>query len=228
MSKLAVFDVDGTLACTSTVDDECWQKAALEVLGVSGMSTDWGSYTHSTDEAIATELIEKRTDFFDVIGKVHEVRDRFRDLILESGKNDPGLFTAMPGASTLFSYLEHAGWQSAIATGGWERTARYKLTRAGIPHEDVPAAFANDAHPRSEIIQLAQHRAEVRYGHSFEHVVYVGDGVWDVRAAKALGIGFVGCATFPRSEELKKAGAHIVLPNFDTPDLLLAALDQEC
>jgi len=228
MSKLVIFDVDGTLARTSTVDDECWQKAALEVLGIDGISTDWGSYEHSTDEAIATELIQKYTDFFDVVGKVHEVRDRFRDLILQAGKSEPNLFTAMPGAPTLFSCLADAGWQSAIATGGWELTARYKLTQAGVPHEDIPAAFANDAHPRSEIIQLAQCRAEERTGKSFDHIVYVGDGVWDVRAADQLGIGFVGCATFPRSEELLTAGAKVVLPCFSDQELLLKALNDEC
>ena len=228
MSKLVVFDVDGTLACTSTVDDECWQKAALEVLGIDGISTDWGAYEHSTDEAIASELIRDRTNFFDVVGKVHEVRDRFRDLILEAGKSDSDLFTAMPGAPTLFSYLAQAGWESAIATGGWELTARYKLSRAGVPHENVPAAFADDAHPRSEIIQLAQHRAEEKTGKSFDHVVYVGDGVWDVRAARALNIGFVGCATFPRSQELEQAGAKCVLPCFSNPELILNALNNEC
>lgn len=228
MSKLVVFDVDGTLACTSKVDDECWQKAALDILGIDGISTDWGTYEHSTDEAIASELIRDHTDFFDVIGKVHEVRDRFRDLVLEAGKSDSDLFSAMPGAPALFSYLADAGWESAIATGGWELTARYKLSTAGVPHENIPAAFADDAHPRSEIIQLAQRRAEEKTGKSFDHVVYVGDGVWDVCAARELEIGFVGCATFPRSRALEQAGAKCVLPCFSNPKLLLNALNDEC
>ena len=228
MSKLVVFDVDGTLACTSAIDDMCWQKVALEVLGIHGISTDWGTYEHSTDEAIAAELIRERTDFFDVVSKVYEVRDRFRDLIFQAGKSDPNLFTPTPGAPAIFSYLAEAGWQSAIATGGWELTARYKLSRAGIPHEDVPAAFADDAYPRSEIILLAQRRAEKQTGMSFDQVVYVGDGVWDIRAAFELDIGFVGCAISPRSEELKKAGANTVLPSFSDPELLLMALNGEC
>ena len=225
MNRLVVFDVDGTLACTSTVDDKCWQQAALEVLGIQGISTDWGSYEHSTDEAIATELIHTHTDFFDVVGKVREVRDRFRDLILAAGKNDSNLFTPMPGAPEIFSHLSSAGWQSAIATGGWELTARYKLSRAGVRHEDVPAAFANDAHARSEIIRLAQRRAEELHGQPFDVVVYVGDGVWDVRAASTLKIGFIGCAVPPRSKKLQEAGAGCVVPDFKNTELFLQALN---
>ena len=59
---IVIFDVDGTLSCTSEVDDRCWMDAAAHVIGVRDMSTDWSTYSHSTDEAIATDLIRDRTD----------------------------------------------------------------------------------------------------------------------------------------------------------------------
>jgi phosphoglycolate phosphatase-like HAD superfamily hydrolase len=48
---------------------------------------------------------------------------------------------------------------------------------------------------------MAIQRAGHHYGQgAFEKVLYIGDGVWDVRAAKALGIGFVGGLFWKRSQ----------------------------
>ena len=56
---LVIFDIDGTLCRTSQLDDDCWRLAALEVLGIASMSTDWNEYPHSTDESIASTLHER-------------------------------------------------------------------------------------------------------------------------------------------------------------------------
>jgi phosphoglycolate phosphatase-like HAD superfamily hydrolase len=54
-----------------------------------------------------------------------------------------------------------------------------------------------------------------KYGQDyFEKVVYVGDGIWDVRAAKPLGIGFLGLATDTKARRLLEEGALCVLPDF--------------
>ena len=54
---------------------------------------------------------------------------------------------------------------------------------------------------RVNILRMAIQRAGHHYGQgAFEKVLYIGDGVWDVRAAKALGIGFVGGLFWKRSQ----------------------------
>ncbi len=224
MHGLVIFDVDGTLAHTSRVDDECWVDAAREVLGIDSMSTDWSDYTHSTDEAIASDLIRDRTDLPQTTATVHRLRDAFIERIRGALVTDPGLFRPVPGSPEVFATLRDAGWASAIATGGWRTTACLKLDAAGVPHAEVPAAHADDAHPRESIVTIAAERAERHHGRGFERIVYVGDGVWDVRAAGRLGIGFVGIAEGERASRLRDEGATTVLPDFAARDAFLSAI----
>ena len=224
MRGLVIFDVDGTLSLTSEVDDDCWRDAAREVLGVTSMSTDWSTYSHSTDEAIATDLIRRGTDRVSVDDLVHRVRDVFADGIRESLGRDPDLFRPVPGSPDVFKVLTDAGWSVAIATGGWRVTAEMKLAAAGVPFSGVPAAHADDAHPREEIISIAARRAMVEASHGIP-TVYVGDGIWDVKAAARLGIGFIGIGDAASAERLRRAGAEVVLRDFSDPSSFLAEVE---
>lgn len=227
MTGLVIFDVDGTLSRTSRVDDECWAESARAVLGVEHMSTDWSAYTHSTDEAIADDLVRDRTDLPRTRETVHRVRDDFARRIRAALAADPGLFTPVPGSPSVFALLAGAGWASAIATGGWRETACLKMDAAGVPHEGVPAAHADDAHPRERIVEIAAGRARELHGHEFPRHVYVGDGVWDVRAARNLGIGFIGIADGSRAEALVREGARVVLPDYADGEAFLSAVERE-
>ena len=224
---IVVFDVDGTLSRTSEVDDDCWIEAARTILGVESMSTDWSDYSHSTDEAIASDLIRDHLEPSVREGMVHRVRDDFANRISRALDADPNLFRAVPGAEGIFELLAEAGWASAIATGGWRRTAEMKLRAAGVPFEGVPAAHADDAHPREEIVRIAGVRALQDPDDGFGRAVYVGDGVWDVRAASRLGIGFVGIGESDAADRLRAVGAGIVLPDYRAGDRFLQAVEDQ-
>jgi phosphoglycolate phosphatase-like HAD superfamily hydrolase len=76
-------------------------------------------------------------------------------------------------------------------------------------------ANADDALDRVDILRTAIQRAGQDYRQDiFEKVVYVGDGIWDVRAAAALGIGFLGLASGDKAVRLVEEGASYVLPDF--------------
>lgn len=214
MPGIVVFDLDGTLARTSEVDDACWLEAASDVLGLDSMETDWSRYPHSTDEAIALELIRTRTDLAPTEENVHRVRDAFAERIEVARRGRPDLFRPVPGAPTIFEAMRSSGWTVAIATGGWRRTARMKLEAAGVPHDDVPAAHADDAHPREKIIETAIARAQASTGRIFDRGAYVGDGRWDVIATDRMGLGFVGIAEGDRADLLRSVGAETVLPDY--------------
>jgi phosphoglycolate phosphatase-like HAD superfamily hydrolase len=126
----------------------------------------------------------------------------------------------IPGAAVLLHSLRaDRRWLVAIATGGWSVSARFKLASAGLVVDNCPWASADDAVDRADILRTAIERAGQKYGQgAFEKVVYVGDGVWDVRAAKALGIGFLGLSTEAKARRLLEEGALCVLPDFS--DLL--------
>jgi len=237
--KLAIFDIDGTLTQTSGVDDECWLRAVRLTWGIEGVNTDWASYRHSTDEAIGSEIFETHRGRAATRKELDELRECFASLIERESIDRPERFVATPGAAEVLRALPSQGWTPAIATGGWRRTALVKLRVAGVDVEGIAAAFADDAWPRAEIIQMAAVRASVptaaaggpggrdipaRHG-PIDRIVYVGDGVWDVTAARARGYGFVGVAREPRSGLLRRAGAAAVLPDLSEIDRVLDALE---
>ena len=227
--SIVIFDIDGTLCLTSEVDDACWCQAAREVLGVESMTTDWGAYPHSTDEAIASALIRTHQGGEPTRTLLDHLRDRFVELLQEAHEVDPGLFRETPGAAEVVRALRSGGHSVAIATGGWERSARFKLACAGIPAADLPAAFADDAHPREEIITIALGRVAEMSASSppaGTKPVYVGDGIWDFRAAEKLGAGFIGIATGQRSEALAQAGAQQILADFSDLPGFMEALER--
>jgi len=226
--NLAVFDVDGTLAQTSGVDDDCWIRAVRMAWGVEGIDTDWSRYRHSTDEGIAAEIMETHRGRPATRQDLDELRDCFASLIEREAHEHPDQFTATAGAASALRSLPERGWSVAIATGGWRRTALIKLRTAGLDVDGVPAAFADDAWPREEIIGLAAERASKAVSHEAKamgRIVYVGDGVWDVTAARSRGYGFVGVAVEPRAGLLRRAGASTVLADLADFERVIDAIE---
>ena len=120
------------------------------------------------------------------------------------------------GASRILDELgRDERWCRAIATGGWQRTARLKLAAVGIDAAPIPMATAGDCLERTAIIRTAVERAKERLGvQSFASITYVGDAVWDARAARQLGIAFLDVAGEKETAPLLAEGAQGVVPDF--------------
>jgi phosphoglycolate phosphatase-like HAD superfamily hydrolase len=135
------------------------------------------------------------------------LRDRYRGA--------PGAFGEVPGATTFLARLRQSRWAVAIATGGWEQSARFKIETAGIGAGHFPAAFAEDGPARHTIVTTAISRASSYYQEStFERIVLVGDALWDVQAAKDLGLPLVAVGQGERAVKLRGAGTSHVVENF--------------
>ena len=61
---------------------------------------------------------------------------------------------------------------------------------------------------------------------SFDSVVYVGDAIWDLKAATSLGYGFVGIGRGERAERLRLEGAEWVLADFTNRGLFQEVIDK--
>lgn len=223
--KLAIFDIDGTLVQSCGADDECYLRALDEVFGIRDVSTDWGSYDHSTDNAILAQLIRERLGRQMIDDDVHAMQERFVAHLAAVALADPGRFAMTPGADRFLETLTRKGWRVAIATGGWRRSATFKLEQAGLARLHLPAAHADDHRLREGIIETATRRAMGDTSVRAETTVYVGDGAWDVRAARNLGLGFVGIGTGARAERLRSVGAEWVYEDFQNVEELMAALE---
>jgi len=151
-----------------------------------------------------------------------QFRQHFIQLLAAASSQSP--FTPVAGADRLLSRLAQGGsHRVSLATGGWRDSARLKMASAGMCYEDFPSASADDALDRESIIRLSRQRAAERYGR-FGSTVYVGDGVWDARACRSIGIPFIGIATGSRATRLSAEGAVCVFPDYRDTDLFLSSV----
>ncbi|MCC5623122.1 hypothetical protein [Nostoc sp. CHAB 5715] len=58
--KLVMFDIDGTLTESNSLDDESYLQALHKVFGFSEVSSDWTSYSHVTDACILKEVCQSQ------------------------------------------------------------------------------------------------------------------------------------------------------------------------
>jgi phosphoglycolate phosphatase-like HAD superfamily hydrolase len=225
MYRLAVFDIDGTLTDTNAVDDACFRRAIGETLDIDATSVDWSQAPDVTDSALLAWLAERyeRLPLSERTAGV--VLDCFLELLEAERVRAPLQYRLIAGAEQLFAALARAGWTCALATGGWEQSARLKLDAAGLEASTLPLASSSDASTRVEIMQIAASLARAN-GDAFERIVSVGDALWDLRAAAELHWPFIGIAVGSAAVTLRNQGATTILPDFSDLAAVLAALAQ--
>ncbi len=214
--QLILFDIDGTLTQSNQVDNRCFIRAACETLGLATIDSDWANYPDVTDSGVVWTLHEAHRGAPPSDGEIAAVRRRFLDLLRQEVRRDPALCRAVPGAAALLAELAATpGYAVGLATGCWRESAEMKLECAGLTEPRFPLASSSDVRSREAIMLLARERAAQRSQvNSFESAIYVGDGVWDVRAARRLGYHFVGIASGPRSDQLRREGAEHLIADY--------------
>ena len=222
---LVMFDIDGTLTETGKIDEECFVRSLPEVCGFADVKTDWSSYKHTTDSGIFHEIHLARTGRSPSVAKVSRFREHFVALLAQASIESA--FVPIAGArQLLFGLTGSSKHRVSLATGGWRDSARLKMASAGMCFDDHPAASADDAHDRESIMRLSMQRAVERHRGSFASTVYVGDGVWDARACRALGIPFIGIGSGVRARRLTAEGAVRVFQDYSDADLFWESLDE--
>jgi phosphoglycolate phosphatase-like HAD superfamily hydrolase len=220
--KLAIFDIDGTLLDNLESEDVCYAHALTEGLELRALDTDWRTYEHATDEGVAVEAYRRAHGKAPSSERMAHTVARFVTLLADAHRRTP--LKPIAGTPDLLNALPDLGWTAALATGAWGNAARFKLAAAGLSIDRLPLATAEDGPARVAIVQAAWTRA-VSGRPTFERVVLVGDAVWDVAAAQALGLPFVGRASGERAAELCARGATAVLADFTDPGEVIAAFE---
>jgi phosphoglycolate phosphatase-like HAD superfamily hydrolase len=217
-----IFDIDGTLLASNHVDDACFADAIRETLGITFTDTDWANYPCATDEGLLIEIVRRARDQAPTRQGVDAVKHRFVTLLDERISADPASCRPIPGVPELLAYLrEHHAGRIGLASGAWPESARTKLRHAGLNVADLPATFSHaDAQghsvPRHQLIQKTLDCLATPSNLAPSETTYIGDGLWDLRAARALDIHFRGLATGEKRHRLIAEGVdptHI-LPHF--------------
>jgi phosphoglycolate phosphatase len=216
MSKLVLFDIDGTLVLTGGAGLRAMTRACQEIVGhadaldgipVAGR-TDW-IILHDTLSRLGRDLDR---DLFD------RLRDRYveylRHEILQPGKGFNG---ALPGVPELLESLHgRDDVHLALLTGNFEAGARIKLERFDLWRYFRCGAYGDDAPDRNALVPVAVERAAACGIPAMlpADVIVVGDTPHDVACARAAGATPIGVATGGyTADELRACGADVV---FDT------------
>jgi len=214
--KLAIFDIDGTLTNTNSVDDECFVKALAEAHAITEIDRDWAAYPHTTDSGITLHIFQEKFGRNPEETELDQFKSCFVNMLSEQYYSNSSSFAEIAGASIALNRLKReSDWAVAIATGCWRESALLKLRVAKIDIEGIPAAYAEDGLSREEILQAAVSQSLVHYRvSSFEKIVSIGDGLWDVRTARRLNFTFVGVGSGESAAMLHQAGAKHVVEDF--------------
>lgn len=208
MTLGVLFDIDGTLV-TFKFDVEGSRKALFEELARQGFGVTGLSPTSPTQyvvdaarRQIAAGLVS--ADFGMVRRKLYSILDGFE---LESGKS----VYPFPGVKEALAALQRRSARLAVLTNSGRRAATRILERGSLTgyfdfvltRDDVDAMK-----PSPDGVSLAVSRFSLPK----ERVVYVGDSLYDIMAAKSAGLKVVSVATGNYTvEKLRGEGADVVI-----------------
>ncbi len=226
--KLAIFDIDGTLTNTNSVDDQCFVQALAEAHAITNINTDWASYPHTTDSGIMAHVFQQQFGRDPREPELGKFKNSFVTLLNEQYKSNSSGFAEIAGAAFALDRLQQEpDWAIAIATGCWRASALLKLSAASLDIEGAPAAYAEDGLSREEILESAVSQSLEAHGESsFEKIVSIGDGLWDVRTARRLGFAFLGIGSGQAATMLHQAGAKHVIEDFTDYDRFISVLNE--
>jgi phosphoglycolate phosphatase-like HAD superfamily hydrolase len=193
---------------------------------MSAVLATWIQIGRSTKIRLTREFFRKFSNL--AVGRAPSASEtvEFRDHLVALFRSAAmqGPFAPIRGAPELLSRLRERGeYRIGLATGSWSDAARVKMAAAGFRYDDYPEASADDAPDRATIVRIAAARTAGDTCKS-NRAIYVGDGVWDVKMSRLLGIPFLGIGAGAQREKLLAAGASCVLPDLADLDQFLFAL----
>ena len=228
MTKLVLFDLDGTILWTDGAGRRAIEAALMEVFGGSGPADYW--FDGKTDRQIVRDLMRldgHRDEHIDA--RMDRLLHRYLEYLqreLEDPRHVPHLFG---GVVPLLDALEARGEVVlGLLTGNVAAGAAAKLRAVGIdPARFRVGAFGSDHEHRPELPAVAARRLLEELGIRLRpgHMVVVGDTPADIDCGRAAGARTVGVATGRYSrQELEKHGADVVLADLGDTGLALRAI----
>ncbi len=214
MKPLIVFDIDGTITNTTQVDDFCFIQTYKDLYRINLEQADWNEFKHFTDLGISNQIFQDNFKRLPEGREIDSIKYHFLKLLKIQFNKDPGKFSEVTKAVSFINDLCRRNYPIAIATGGWQETAIYKLEKVGIELNGIPFANSNHHYSRQKITEIAIHSAKEKYATDFGQIIYFGDGKWDLLTCQEMGIKFVG-VDFQQNGELKELRAGIVIKDFE-------------
>lgn len=227
MSKVVLFDIDGTLVLTGGAGLRAMNRACEEIAGaidalhevpVAGR-TDW-IILHDAMRKLGKELED---------GLLATIRGRYVHYLQEEIQHrGQGIKSVLPGVRELLDRLSaRDDVFLGLVTGNFEQGARIKLEYFDLWRYFRCGAYGDDAKDRNALVPFALERARASglSAASRHDVLVVGDTPHDVACARAAGAMPIGVATGSyTAAEMKASGAEVVFPDLSDAAAFLALL----
>jgi phosphoglycolate phosphatase-like HAD superfamily hydrolase len=228
MTKLVLFDVDGTLILTGRAGVRAMTLAFRDVFGVDdGFSHI--SMAGLTDSFLLSSALSRARRDMDA-----DAAARFRDaylahLTVEVVKPGQGRKGIMPGVRELLETLEpRRDVFLGLLTGNFAEAARIKLDYFDLWRYFRCGAYGDDDSDRNALVPIALSRARA-HGTSpdIDGVFVVGDTPHDIACAAAAGATSIAVATGSHDiDALRAAGADVVFEDLSDLDSFLQVIDR--
>lgn len=202
-----LFDIDGTLVDSNYLHVHAWQQAFTE-LGMRVESWRIHRSIGMDGSTLISTLCRGISD--DDASRAKDLHSRFYKPLTQ-------LLRPLPGGRRLLDAVAALDLQVVLATSAPED--ELTILRKVLERDDiVSAATSSDdvdtAKPEPDIVNVALERASV----TPERAVFLGDTVWDIRAAGRAGVQTIAFLSGGVSrQELEDEGAAAV---FDNPENL--------
>ncbi|MEJ3403192.1 HAD family hydrolase [Rathayibacter sp. YIM 133350] len=208
----ALFDIDGTLADSNYLHVEAWHHA-FEDMGVRVDAWRIHRGIGQDSARLLSSLVGDRDD---------EWLEQAKDLHSTYYKQLTSRLYPFTDAAGLLQALADRGVHVVLATSAPDDELEILLKALDADaaiHATTSADDVDAAKPEPDIVAVALDKA----GATAQNAVFIGDSVWDMKAAVAAGVRPFGVRSGGVSEaELVDAGAVRV---FDDPAALLGNLD---
>ena len=204
MTRLAIFDCDGTLVDSGhTIYSALSEAFELHGAALPPPRDSRRVIGLSLTEAMAALLPQAEADKHAALAETY--KSCFQRARLEGRVEEP-LFD---GVLDLLDHFEREGWLLAVATGKSDRGLRHCLESHGI-HARFVSLQTADRHPSKPAPAMAL-AAIAEAGATPERSIVVGDTAFDMGMARAAGSFGIGAAWgYHSTDELLAAGAFAV------------------
>jgi HAD superfamily hydrolase (TIGR01509 family) len=175
-----LFDIDGTLVDSNYLHVHAWHRAFTD-LGMDVESWRVHRRIGMDGSALLDELVPNLAD---------DVSERLSELLSRYYRETTGLLRPLSGALRLLDVVAASGLQVVLATSAPE--GELEELRKVLERDDIVSAITSSedvdvAKPEPGIVEVALKKAGVEP----DRAVFVGDTVWDVRAAAGAGVSCI-------------------------------------
>lgn len=190
MSKLIIWDIDGTLLHCYGSGRHALEDTYLTLYGIH-KALEGIQLAGAVDLAV----VEQINQHYQVEDFDHEAFfAHYAVQLTHHIKTGKGI-EVLGGITEVLAHLQQPGIYHIVGTGNCEFGARVKLSMSGLDHYFEVGAYGDQTRTREGLLALAKARAEEAFKIKFnpEDIMVVGDTPQDIAAAKAN--DFIAVAT---------------------------------